>query len=102
MDLVFELIASMLSNVHNIYFWVVLLLIVLFINEIKINEDNLKEKIILSYLLLILLRFLGLISIKFILFFIIPFYFIFIELIFNKEKNKIMEVSFYTFRKIRN
>lgn len=90
MDLVFELIASMLSSVNNIYFWVVLLLIVLFISEIKINEDNLKETFVLSYLLLILLRFLGLLSIKFILFFIIPFYFIFIELIFNKEKNKII------------
>lgn len=90
MDLVFELIASMLSSVNNIYFWVVLLLIVLFISEVKINEDNLKEKFILSYLLLILLRFLGLLSIKFIIFFIIPFYFIFIELIFNKEKNKII------------
>ena len=90
MDLVFELIASMLSGINNIYFGVILLLIVLFISEIKINEDNLKEKIILSYLLLTLLRFLGLISIKFILFFIIPFYFIFIELIFNNEKNKII------------
>lgn len=90
MDLVLELIASMLSSVNNIYFWVVLLLIVLFISEIKINEDNLKEKFILSYLLLILLRFLGLLSIKFILFFIIPFYFIFIELIFNKKKNKVI------------
>ena len=52
MDLVFELIASMLSGINNIYFGVILLLIVLFISEIKINEDNLKEKIILSYLLL--------------------------------------------------
>ena len=47
MDLVFELIASMLSGINNIYFGVILLLIVLFISEIKINEDNLKEKFIL-------------------------------------------------------
>lgn len=90
MDLVFELIASMLSNTNNIYFWVVLLLIVLFVSEIKINKDNLKEKFIFSYLLLIILRFMGLLPIKFILIFTVPFYFIFIELIFNKEKNKII------------
>ena len=79
-----------LNDNNSIYFWVIIAIIVLFISEIKLNSDYLKEKVLFSYLILIILRFLGLIPIKFILPFSFIIYFVFIEFIYNKGRSKLI------------
>lgn len=90
MELFFEIISNILNHNNSIYFWVIIALIVLFISEFKLNYDYIKQKILFSYFVFILLRFLGLISIKFILFFSLVFYFIFIEFIFSEGRKKLV------------
>lgn len=90
MELLFEIISKVFDGNNSIYFWVIIAIIVLFISEIKLNSDYLKEKVLFSYLILIILRFLGLIPIKFILPFSFIIYFVFIEFIYNKGRSKLI------------
>lgn len=85
-----EIIIKMLENMGSTYIWMILALIILFISEIKISNDNSKEKVLLSYIIMLVLKFFNLVSVYFIIPFSIIFYFIFIELIFNKEEDRIL------------
>ena len=90
MELFFELIKDLLTNIDNMYIWTAIILIILFISEIKINGDHLKEKVVISYLIFLFLRFFKFIPIRFILLFSFVFYFIFIEIIFSNRGHKVM------------
>ena len=86
-----EIIKEITKNipyVNSIYFWIIILFFILFISELKINNNNIKEKFAISYIIMLFLKFYNLISIKFILLFSIIFYFIFIEIVFTNEKER--------------
>lgn len=80
-----ELINEYFKFIPNIYFLVIITLIFLLINEFKFSSKNLKEKITISYALLIVLKYLNLISIRFIILISMFLYFFVIELINNKD-----------------
>ena len=93
---VVEKLLDQIPNINTIYFWIIFLMVLIFVNKIEISNENIKEKMILSYLLLLVLRYVNVISIKFAIIFSILFYFIFIELFYlSKNDKKILNKSYF-------
>lgn len=97
MDLI-EMYSKYFSyNINTIYFWTIISMIILFVSKLNISYDKLKEKILISYLFFLSLKFFNLVSTKFILGFSLILYFIFIELIYKDEGERILirKVKYY-------
>ena len=85
---VVELFTKSFVGIESIYFWVILAMLILFFSKLNISYENTKEKILISYLFLLLLKYFQLISIKFIVIFLVIFSFIYLEIISMDIKDK--------------
>ena len=91
----FDLLNNILNNIpaiNNIYFLTIIVMLVIFLSKLELSHDNIDEKVLISYLILITLRLLNLVSTIFVILLAFIFYFVFIEIIFmaKEERNFIM------------
>lgn len=86
---IIEIIEKVFSNIESVYFWTIVFMIVLFTSKLNTSFDKIKEKVLISYLIFIILKFLNLIPISFIIFFTLILYFVFVELVDSSDNDKL-------------